>query len=153
MERREFLSVSAPMMAGVLSGCLGSSSSCADEDRWPPTVAVPDLVLPPDGLDVLDIQAPGITAFQFDGQLYQCGKSDAQVRFGDVETTPDIDAQMDSCPPIWTWEDCSSVTVHAPVHVAEDAPPGEYAFGFRIMESIGERQSQHYEGSVTVAED
>lgn len=153
MERREFLAAATPPAAGLLSGCLGSSSACADEDRWPPTVEIPDLVLSPGGFDVLDIQAPGITGFRFDGQLYQCGSTDAPVRFGDVETSPDIDAQMDSCPPIWTWDDCSSVTVHAPVHVAEDAPPNEYAFGFRIMETIGERQSEHYEGIITVSEE
>lgn len=153
MNRRAFLAVSAPTISGVLSGCLGSSPSCTDEDRWPPAVEIEDLEVSQGGFDVLRIQAPGITGFQFDTRLYRCGDTDAPVRFGDVETSPNIDAQMDSCPPIWTWDDCSSVSVHAPVRVAPDSPPGEYEYGFRILETIGDRNVHEYEAAITVAED
>lgn len=153
MDRREFLAVTVSTASGVMSGCLGSTQSCTDDDRWPPTVEVPDVVVPPGGFDVFDIQANGITGFQFDTQLYACGDTDAPVRFGDVETSPDIDAQMDVCPPIWTWEACSRVSVHVPVHVATDAPTGEYNYGFSILETIGERHAHDYEYTITVAEE
>lgn len=153
MNRRAFLAAAAPTLSGLLSGCLGGTPSCSDDGRWPPSVEVEDLVVQPGGFDVLDIEVPGITGFQFDTRLYHCGDTDAPVRFGDVETSPEIDAQMDSCPPIWTWDDCSNVTVHAPVRVSADASPGEYEYGFRILETVGERNTYEYEDAITVAED
>lgn len=154
MHRREFLAVTATTVSGVMSGCLESSTpSCTNENRWTPTVEVTDVVIPPGDSKVLDIQANGITGFQFVTQLYRCGETDTPVRFGDVETTPEIDSQMDSCPPTWIWDDCSSVSVHAPVHVAADAAPGEYEYGFHVLETIGHQRVHDYEYTINVAEE
>lgn len=153
MKRRRFLATILPIMSGVIGGCLGNSPSCTDEDRWPPAINVEELEIAPDGFDVFDIQVNGITGFGFDNRLYQCGPTDAPVRFGDVETSPAIDYQVDSCPPTWVWEDCTSVTVSTPVHVAPDATPGEYEYGFQIMEDIEEQHSQEYEYTITVTEE
>lgn len=152
MKRRQLLAATVPTVSGIMSGCLGSSLSCTDEENWPPAVRVEDLELAPGGSEVLDIQAKGITSFQFDAQLYQCGSADAPVRFGDVETSPEIDYQVDSCPPIWRWDNCTSVTVNTPVNVAPDAATGEYEYGFRIEEDIGEHLTKEYEYAITVTE-
>lgn len=152
MRRRQFLSATVPAALGLAGGCLANPSSCSDEDRWPPTVRVDALDLAPGGSDDLVIRVDGITGFRFDTRLYRCGATDAPVGFGDVETTPEIAYQVDSCPPTWVWEDCTRVTVRAPVHVAPDAPPGDYEYGFRITEAIGDRHAREYERAVTVTE-
>jgi hypothetical protein len=153
MNRRQFLAGTVPTVSGLSSGCLGSRPSCTDESGWPPDVRVDDLELAPDDVDEFEIRADGITSFGFGPRLYGCGSTDAPVRFGDVDTTPSIDLQFDSCPPTWVWDDCTRVTVTVPVHVASDAEPGAYEYGFRIAEDIGERNSREYERAITIVED
>jgi hypothetical protein len=152
MNRRGFLVGTVPAVAGLSSGCLGSRPSCTDEENWPPSVDVEELELAPGESEKFEIRADGITSFRFDPRLYRCGATDAPVRFGDVDTSPPIDSQADSCPPIWLWDDCTRVTVTVPVHVAPDAETGTYEYGFRIAEDIGERNSRDYEYAITVAE-
>jgi len=152
MNRRQFLAGTVPAVAGLSSGCLGSRPSCTDEANWPPRVDVDELELTPGDSEEFDIRVDGITSFQFDPRLYQCGSADAPVSFGDVDTSPPIDSQADSCPPIWLWEDCTRVTVTVPVRVVSDAETGTYEYGFRISEDIGERNSRDYEYAIAVTE-
>ena len=151
MNRRQFLAA-VPTTAGLLSGCLGSRPSCTDEASWPPSVDVEELELVPGDSKEFEIQADGITSFQFDPRLYHCGATDAPVRFGNIDLSPRINSQADSCPPIWIWKNCTRATVTVPVHVAPDAAPGTYEYGFQIAEDIGERNSQDYEYAITVGE-
>lgn len=111
-----------------------------------------ELELTPGDSDIFEIQVDGITGFSFDSRLYSCGTTDAPVRFGDVDTSPAIDAQLDSCPPIWIWDDCTRVTVDVPVHIAPDAEPGTYEYGFSVRETIGDRNSHDYEYAISVTE-
>ena len=141
------------MVSSLSSGCLGSRPSCTDEGNWPPDVRVEETELAPGDSGAFEIRVDGVTAFQFDPRLYQCGSTDAPVAFGDVDTEPSIDSQADSCPPIWLWDGCTRVTVTVPVRVAPDAEPGAYEYGFRIAEDIGERHSRDYERAITVAGD
>ena len=153
VNRRGFLAGTVSAVAGLSSGCLGSRPSCTDEADWPPSVRVDDPELAPGDADEFEIRVDGITSFRFDPRLYRCGSTDAPVKFGDVDTSPPIDMQADSCPPIWLWEDCTRVTVTVPVHVASDAEPGAYEYGFRIAEDIGERNSREYERAIAVVDD
>lgn len=152
MNRRQFLGGAVPAVAGLSSGCLGSRPSCTDEASWPPGVDVEELALAPGESGEFEIRVGGITSFQFDPRLYRCGTTDAPVGFGDVDTSPPVDSQADSCPPIWLWDDCDRVTVTVPVRVAPDAETGTYEYGFRIAEDIGERNSRDYEYAITVTE-
>ncbi|WP_224338270.1 hypothetical protein [Haloprofundus halobius] len=111
-----------------------------------------EVELTPGDSEVFEIQVDGITSFQFDTRLYPCGTTDAPVRFGDIDTSPAIDSQLDSCPPIWLWDDCTRVTVDVPIHIAPDAETGTYEYGFQIEEDIGERNSQDYQYAITVTE-
>lgn len=151
MNRREFLAGACLAVSGVTTGCAGSRPSCTEGD-WPPTADVEEPSVSPGDSTVFEITVPGITAFRFDTRLYTCGTTDAPVRFGDVEKRPPIDAQADSCPPIWLWEDCTAVTLRVPVHVAPDADPGVYDYGFEVAEDIGDRSEHDFEASVTVSE-
>lgn len=150
MERRQFLAGTVPTMSVVLGGCLGSGPSCTDGDSWPPEVEVEALELAPGDSGEFDIQVDGITLFSFDRIPGHCASSGWPIRFGDIETTPRMDAQADSCPPIYTWDDCTRVTVTVPVFVASDAEPGTYEFGFGIAEQIGESNSLDDEFTITV---
>ena len=151
MKRRQFLAGTVPTASVVLGGCLGSSPSCSGEDNWPPNVQVEELELTPGDSKSFEIQVNGITGFSFDSRLYSCG-TDSPVRFGDVDTSPAIDAQLDSCPPIWIWDDCTRVTVDVPVQVDLDAKTGTYEYGFSVRETIGDRNSHDYEYAITVTE-
>ena len=152
MNRRQFLAGTLLAIAGSSSGCLGSRPSCTDEGNWPPDIDVEELELAPGESDEFEIQVDGITSFRFDPRLYRCGTADAPVRFGDVDVSPPIDLQFDSCPPAWVWDDCTRVTLTVPVRVASGAEPAAYEYGFRIAEDIGERNSREYEYAITVAE-
>jgi hypothetical protein len=44
------------------------------------------------------------------------------------------------------------VTLNVPVHVAPDAETGTYEYGFNVMETIGDRNSQDYEYAIAVTE-
>ncbi|MUW15578.1 hypothetical protein GJ633_13780 [Halorubrum sp. CBA1125] len=159
MRRRQLLAgtvaTAVTGLGGCLGGdvCLGNCPSCTGKDSWPPTVDVEEPELAPGDSDVFDIQVDGITDFSFDSRLYKCGPSDAPVQFGDVEFRNPIDAQADSCPPIYLWDDCTSATLHVTVHAAPDADPGTYEYGFSVRETIGERHSKDYEYVVTVSEE
>lgn len=152
MDRRQFLAGSGTVAAGLAAGCLGGNQLCTDEDRWPPQPTVESLELAPGRTGEFEIHVDGITAFSFTGEPAACGDQDLPVRFGDVEFSPRPDASADSCPPLLTWDDCTDVTVTVPVHVAPDAEPGAYEYGFSVLEQIDERHSQEYSGSVTVTE-
>ncbi|WP_416839204.1 hypothetical protein [Haloferax sp. DFSO52] len=151
MNRRELLAGICLAASGVASGCLGSRPSCTD-GNWPPPVAVEEPSVSPGESTVFEITVTGITAFRFDTRLYTCGATDAPVRFGDLEKRPPIDAQADSCPPIWLWDDCTDVTLRVPVHVASDADAGVYDYGFHVAEDIDGRNEHDFEYSVTVSE-
>lgn len=150
MKRRQFLAGTGPTASLVLGGCLGSGPSCSGVDNWPPNVQVDELELAPGDSDTFEIQVDGITAFAFDSRLYKCGSTDASVRFGDIDFTPSIDSQADSCPPYYVWDDCTRVTLQVPVHVAPDAETGTYEYGFTVMETIGDRNSKDYEYAIAV---
>ena len=152
MNRRQFLAGTVPTASVVLGGCLGSSPSCTGEDSWPPDVEVEELELTPGDSEAFEIQVDGITAFSFDSRLYKCGSTDAPVRVGVIDFTPSIDSQADSCPPFYVWDDCTRVTLNVPVHVAPDAETGTYEYGFNVMETIGDRNSQDYEYAIAVTE-
>lgn len=152
MNRRQFLAGTVPTASVALGGCLGSNPSCTDEDSWPPDVQVEELELSAGDSDVFEIQVDGITGFSFDSRLYSCGTTDAPVRFGDTDVAPGIDAQLDSCPPIWIWDDCTSVKIDVPIHIAPDAETGTYEYGFSVRETIGDRNSQDYEYAISVTE-
>ena len=153
MNRREFLTETGTCLAvaGFASGCLGSRPSCTDEN-WPPAVDVEEPSVQPGSTEVFVVSVSGITAFRFDTRLYTCGTTDAPVRFGDVEKRPPVDRQADSCPPIWLWDDCTAVALRVPVHVASDADPGVYDYGFHVAEHVDERNDFDFEYSVTVSE-
>mgnify|MGYP005857347721 FL=1 len=152
MNRRQFLAGTVPTASIVLGGCLGSNPSCTGEDSWPPDVQVEELELTPGDSDIFEIQVDGITGFSFDSRLYSCGTTDSSVRFGDIDTSPAIDAQLDSCPPTWIWDDCTRVTVNVPIHIAPDAETGTYDYGFSVRETVGDRNSQDYEYTISVTE-
>jgi len=152
MKRRQFLAGTVPTASVVLGGCLDSGPSCTGGDNWPPDVEVEELELAPGDSETFEIQVDGITAFSFDSRLYKCGSTDAPVRFGDIDFTPSIDSQADSCPPFYVWDDCTRVTLNVTVHVAPDAEAGTYEYGFNVMETIGDRSSHEYEYAITVTE-
>jgi len=152
MKRRQFLAGTVPTASVALGGCLENGPSCSGEDHWPPNVQVDELELTPGDSDTFEIQVDGITSFSFDSRLYKCGSTDASVRFGDINFTPSIDSQADSCPPFFVWDDCTRVTLNVTVHVAPDAEAGTYEYGFTVMETIGDRNSKDYEYAITVTE-
>lgn len=152
MKRRQFLTGTLPTASVALGGCLDSSPSCTGGDNWPPNVQVEELELTPGDSEAFEIQVDGITAFSFDSRLYKCGTTDAPVRFGDIDFTPSIDSQADSCPPFYVWDDCTRVTLNVTVHVGPDAEAGTYKYGFNVMETIGDRNSHEYEYAITVTE-
>ncbi|WP_128906593.1 hypothetical protein [Halorubrum amylolyticum] len=152
MIRRQFLAGTVLTASVALGGCLDSGPSCTGGDNWPPSVQVEELELTPGDSEAFEIQVDGITAFSFDSRLYKCGSTNAPVRFGDIDFTPSIDSQADSCPPFYVWDDCTRVTLSVPVHVAPDAETGSYEYGFTVMETIGDRNSQDYEYAIRVSE-
>ena len=159
MRRRQFLAGSAGTAAAGLSGCLGDDvclgdcPSCTGQGSWPPTVEVEEPELAPGGSEVFDVRVDGITRFSFDSRLYKCGPSDAPVQFGDVEFRNPIDAQSDSCPPTYLWDDCAGTTLRVSVEAARDADPGRYEYGFSVGKTVGERRSEDYEYAVRVSEE
>ena len=70
----------------------------------------------------------------------------------DINFTPSIDSQADSCPLYYVWEDCTRVTLQVPIHVGPDAETGTYEYGFTVMETIGDQNSQDYEYAIMVTE-
>ncbi len=53
---------------------------------------------------------------------------------------------------MWIWDDCTRVTVNVPIHIAPDAEIGTHEYGFSVRETIGDRNSQDYEYTISVTE-
>jgi hypothetical protein len=71
--------------------------------------------------------------------------SDAvDLSFDEDMVFPIPDQALDSSPPVWRWEDCTTADITLPVSVASDASLGEYEWGFSISKKFGELYSNDF---------
>jgi hypothetical protein len=130
---------------------IDSQGVCGDDGTWEPTIQTDEVVVAAGEQTTFAIHAGPIASFKFDPDLYRCSQPDAPVQFGDVHINPDPDSQAFSCPPIWTWETCLSITLHVPVEAAADADSGTYEYGFSVSDG-GVNPPQEYTSTITVTE-
>lgn len=153
MKRRRYLEILSTTSIGMTAGCLSENSSeqsaCSNDDSWSPSVTADILTLSPGDSTEIDIHIDSITRFQLFGHLVH--DTDAiELGFDEDMVSPAPDQALDSSPPVWGWEDCTSVDITLPVSAASDASPGEYEWGFSISEGIGEPHSNDFYYTITV---
>ncbi|GCF15916.1 hypothetical protein Harman_38510 [Haloarcula mannanilytica] len=156
MNRRQYLTAISVATTGALTGCLSSGNSseptCSDESSWSPRVQAEIVTLSPGNSTEIDVHISSLTRFQLFGHLVH--DSDVvDLSFDEDMVSPTPDQALDSSPPVWRWEDCTTVDITLPVSVASDASPGEYEWGFSISEEIGEPHSNDFYYTIIINSD
>lgn len=118
MNRRELLLRVGTVGTVAVSGCLGSQS----RDQLAVEGAAPTLSSGEDAVIVATVYNADRVSFS--------RLPDGQIEATDTDVSPPPDAQYDSFPPGWVWNNPqSSVEATLSVSVASDADASEYVYG------------------------
>lgn len=160
MNRRKFMLVAGATGLVGTSGCLtsalpgdnnsGGGTVTDDSSNSEPTVDGEEPELTPGAETTLTVTANNITDLHF-SEL-----PDREVIEFDLDSdhvSPAPEAIDQSYPPHWSWSSRTSVTVDAPVTVADDAEPGEYPYEVTVLTDNDKSTEMAEEFVITVVED
>ena len=153
MKRRHYLGILSTVSTGITAGCLGGSGSeepaCSNGNSWSPNVRADILTLSPGDSDEIDIHIDSLSRFQLFGHLVHDSPA-IDLSFDEEMVSPAPDHALDSSPPVWKWEECTSVDITLLVSASPDASSGDYEWGFSISEEIGNSHTNDFYYTISV---
>jgi hypothetical protein len=126
VQRRQYLTIAGATITGGIGGCLGRES---------PSIEGTAPTLSPGTDAVVSATAHHVDRFRF-------RPIDTEgIEMIDTSISPSPDAQADSFPPIWSWNDPQpTVTGELALSVVPEVTAGEYSYGVSV--SNGDEQAE-----------
>lgn len=132
MNRRCFLAASVVSASVFMSGCQAmTDDEPAYKDDWSPEIDGEEPTIGSGESTVLNIDASSVFG------LYLDPPSSTGLEFNITEASviPSPDQSLDSYPPKWYWNNCTSVSIVVPIEVDAGSESGEYTYTVSVVNS------------------
>jgi hypothetical protein len=137
----------------ALAGCLGfvdaggPEADCSDD--WSPIIEADEPTIAPGENMTVHITTANVSGVRFpiNAPLLQW------MKFNDGTVSPRYDTSTDGYPPGYYWEECVNAEITIPVSIPQDAEPGHYTYGVRVVQNTETGDSLTRNFSVTVSGD